>query len=720
MNKITKDKFGFSLLLFNIILYAGSISYFSYSLFLLQKIETFLRISIVLAFIILAVIVIILFIKYLFKRKKIKIVLITIFTIIFSCAISFVSYNINKIYSAIASITTNSQTYSASIVANINSGFNSIEDIDSAKIGILSDKDSVDGYQIPQEIISDNNLTNELIEYNNYLDLINDLLHEKIDLIFLPTNYSILFANVEGLNDLNTKTKIIFTKDKNIKVEKTLNTKNLDQPFTALIMGVDSENEEIKGSSFNGDSLILITFNPKTLNSTMLSIPRDTYTSISCFAGQKKNKITHAAWYGESCMMKTIEKMFDIDIDYFVKINFKGVVKIVDSLGGIDVDVPFSFCEQNSNREFGNNTVYVKQGFQTLNGEQALALARNRHPWTEYCSKEWTSYSSNDFVRGQNQQLVIQAMANKLKNVSSVDTFYEMLNSISQSMETNMSTENILSFYNVAKDILIKNTNTSTNLSDLIGFERLYLSGYDKMIVDYDSISDSGSKLTLYNFVPYQGSIDDISRAMKINLGILKDEPIKSFDFDINEPYEKIIIGKGKYNESGIALLPSFVGKNLTEVQSYCSARGISLTVNKVKTISSSYDGMVATQSLPSGMDVSFVSKSKGLTVGVYEYEKTTDNTNVVIPGLPTQNDDKKIDTSGNSNTTNNDQSSDNSGTTNNKPNNNSNSAGNNNTNNNSGTNNSGTNSDKPDDSSTVLDNIVPDNTINNENETNE
>ena len=640
MKKVTKDKFGFTLLLFNIILFALSISYFSYSLFLLQKIETLLRIGIISLIIIIAVICVVLIIKCLFNKKKGKVILITIFTIILSAGISFIGYNINKIYNAIASVTTNVQTYSSSIVALSSSNFNSISDIGSEKIGILSDKESVDGYQIPHEIISENKLNNELVEYNNYLDLINGLLNGDINLVFLPTNYSILFGNIEGLADLSSKTKIVFTKDKNLKVQKTFNSKNLDDPFSILLMGVDSENEEIKGSSFNGDSLILITFNPKTLNTTMLSIPRDTYTSISCFAGQKKNKITHAAWYGESCMMKTIENMFDIDINYFIKINFKGVVKIVDALGGVDVDVPFSFCEQNSNREFGSYTVYVKEGFQTLNGEQALALARNRHPWKEYCSKEWTNYNSNDFIRGQNQQMVIQAMLNKLKNVSSIDTFYEMLNSISQSMETNMSTENILSFYNIAKDILIKNTSSNDDLSSLIGFQRLYLSGYDQTIVDYDSNSDSGSRLALYNFVPYQGSINDISKAMKVNLGIIKDEPVKSFDFDINDPYEEFVIGKGNYNEGGISLLPSFVGRSLSEVQSYCSSRGISLNVNKVETISSSYDKLVSAQSLPAGMDVAFISRSKGLTVDVYEYKKKTDDTDTT--DKKTKKDDDK------------------------------------------------------------------------------
>ena len=651
MKKLTNDKMSLTLLIFDILILSISIGSFSYGLILLENIETPLRIGIIVFLIILSVLFIKTIIKNIFKKKKLKTIIITIISIIIAAVMIIIGYNINKIYNAIANISTTSQTYSSSIVTRIDSEINDINDLKEEKIGILSDKESIDGYQIPQEIIKDNNLNNELVEYNNYLDMINALLDEKINAIFLPTNYSILFANIQGLEKLKEQTKIIYTKDKNIKVQKTLNSKNLDEPFTILLMGVDSENEEIKGSSFNGDSLVLITFNPKTLDATMLSIPRDTYVPITCFAGQKKNKITHAAWYGESCMMSTIENMFDINIDYYIKINFAGVVKIVDTLGGIDVNVPYSFCEQNSKREFGNSTVYVREGLQTLNGEQALALARNRHPWTEYCSWEWTNYNSNDFVRGQNQQLVIQGMLNKIKNINSVDTFYDMLNNISMSMETNMSTENILSFYNIAKDILLKNTSDTTNLSELIGFERMYLSGYDQMIVDYDGINDTGSGLSLYNFVPYRGSMEDISDAMKENLGLKEKTITKQYDFDINEEYEPHVIGKGYYEDYSLSLLPSFVGRDISEVQNYCNSRGISLTINKVSTNSRSLDGEVMTQSLPAGMDAQYAGS---MTVSVAEYGKTI---------IDDDNDDSKI--------TDNDTNTDNTNSTDNDDNNN-------------------------------------------------
>ncbi len=149
--------------------------------------------------------------------------------------------------------------------------------------------------------------------------------------------------------------------------------------------------------------------------------------------------------------MDTITNFTGIDIDYFVKINFKGVVKMVDTLGGVEVDVPYSFCEQDSNRKFGNNTIYVKAGLQTLYGEQALAFARNRHTWPEYCGIEWSNYVSNDFIRGQNQQTIIRALLNKIGDVKSLDTVYNLLDVIGDSMETNMTTSEILSFYNIAK-----------------------------------------------------------------------------------------------------------------------------------------------------------------------------------------------------------------------------------------------------------------------------
>ena len=153
MKKLTKNKFGFSLLIVNIIMLAISISYFSYTLTLLGKIETTLRIGIIVFLIILSVLFIRTIIKSIFKEKKTPIIIITIISLIISVGLIIAGYNINRIYSAIASISATEQTYSSSIVTRIDSEIADLNTLGDTKIGMLSDTESIDGYQIPQEII---------------------------------------------------------------------------------------------------------------------------------------------------------------------------------------------------------------------------------------------------------------------------------------------------------------------------------------------------------------------------------------------------------------------------------------------------------------------------------------------------------------------------------------------------------------------------------------
>lgn len=561
--KKCKLKYKLILLIMTCIFSIFSSIYVSYSLILLNGIENHIR------FVVIGIILILLiclFLKYLisyFNHKK-RYYFYTIFLIIYSIILLFVGKTILKTYQTIDNLTTNKMLYSSSLV--------SLDDELSkdGKIGILKDKTSIDGNQIPKEIIEEKKLKNEVVEYDSYISLLNALENE-VEAVFLPTSYSLKFQNVEGINIDLSKLKIIYTKEKTVKNE-TNNSKTLEEPFTILLMGVDSEVENIANSTFNGDSLMLLTFNPKTLSTTILSIPRDAYVPIACFEGKRKNKITHAAWYGESCMIETIEDFTNIKIDYYVKINFTGIVKLVDNLGGIELDIPYSFCEQNSKREWGENTIYVEEGHQLLSGEQALAYSRNRHPNPAYCSSKWTDYVSNDFIRGQHQQEVLKAILNKLKNVNSLDIVYKLLETISSNMQTNMSTNEILSLYNVGKDILSKNTG---NVEDLISMQKLYLSGKDAYI--YDTYTG----LTLYNYVLYDESLEEVIKAMKVNLELEEEEIIKEFSFDIKEEYEEKVIGKGEYTKiSSYQTLPNFYGDS--EYQARKTAKELEIKVTFV------------------------------------------------------------------------------------------------------------------------------------------
>lgn len=587
----------------------GSSVYILYALSLLSGIETFIRIIFSITLVLITLILCLSFIKSFYKRKS-KYLLYIPFVFIYCFILILFGYYIIKTYKAIDKLTTSDTTYSSSLVSLVSNKATSLDNLKDGKIGMVDDENNVIGYQVPKEIISENNITNKVVEYKSYIDIINALYDEEIEYGFLPTNYAVMFETMEEIDfsTIRDDTKIIYTKDKTVENETVSSGTTLDKPFTILLMGVDSENESIAGSSFNGDSLILITFNPTTLSSTILSIPRDSYVPIMCFAGQKKNKITHAAWYGESCMISTIQNFTGIPIDYFIKINFKGVVKLVDTLGGVKVDVPYAFCEQDSNRKFGNNTIYVEQGLQVLNGEQALAFSRNRHPWPEYCPAKYSNYVSNDFIRGQNQQIVIRSLLNKFKEINSLDTVYSLLDTIGASMQTNMTTNEILSLYNITKDILVKSN--GQDMDDLLSIQRLYLSGYDKYIYD------SASKLSLYNYVLYTGSINDVSNAMKINLGLIQPTMIKQFAFSIDEPYEEVVIGKGYYTASSVdadGTLPDFVGD--TEQQARTTARRIGVSVSfeykKVK----NGNNTVISQNYPENTKLSGISNLV-LTIG--------------------------------------------------------------------------------------------------------
>ena len=567
--------------------------------------------------------------KLLLKRKaKFSILFIVMF--IYSLTNFYLASKIDFVLNRFSEMSSNTTNYETSLVTKKENNLNQISDLKDLPLGILNDENSVDGYILAKEIIKSEKLqNNELKTYDNYVALINALYSDEVKAIFLPSNYSVRFSSIESLANIKEETTVITTKAKSVK-NKVTKKSTLNEPFAVLLMGVDSEYEDIKDSSFNGDSLMLLTFNPNTLNTTVLSIPRDTYVPIACFNGERKNKITHAAWYGQECMIETIQNFLDIKIDYYVKLNFKGLVKLVEALGGIDVEVPYSFCDQDSYRRWGEFAIYVEEGLQHLNGEQALALARNRHYPNDGSSDgaqmqllcpDYDGGNRNDFTRGQNQQLVMKAILNKAKSIRSIDALEDLLSAVSVSLETNMTKQEILSLYNVAENILLRSKDEKAE--ELLGMQRLYLSGIDSYIYDYSSINDQGTELTLYNFVPYNGSIEDIKEEMKFNLE-LKDAYIeKNFAFDVDEEYEEKVIGKGYYRENNLlTLLPDFTGKDKNKAVEFCEEYGISLKINEVS--SNSTKGIILSQSLHADMDVTFIDKNKGLTITVAKGSNTS------------------------------------------------------------------------------------------------
>ena len=276
--------------------------------------------------------------------------------------------------------------------------------------------------------------------------------------------------------------------------------KPITNNVSVLVMGVDESDVRGKeyGEAIRTDALLLATFNKDSKTVKLLSIPRDTYTYIPI--EKKKDKITHAHAFGSAkngknggpqASIDAVEKLMNVPVDYFVKFNFKSFIKIVDDLGGIEVDVPVEFTEQDSNDNA--EAIHLEKGVQKLNGEEALALARTRH-------------IDSDAMRGQRQQLVIEAILKKLTSVGSVTKVGNIIDDINGQFVTNLTFDDMLSFYKYGSDSEI---------------EKLQIQGDDcYMEKGDDTCSKSAGGGRTYYYNPDKKELAKVTNDLRTHLGL--------------------------------------------------------------------------------------------------------------------------------------------------------------------------------------------------------
>lgn len=581
------------------LLFLSSVVFMIQSLLLLKNIETVLRVFIIIFLIIGFVGYIFLSIIFLFSKKYKKYIINSVIISILSIGFIILSIYINKTYNIVDNMNKRMITYSTSLVVMKDTEFKNDKDF---VVGMISDESNIEGNVLANKLIDKKKLDKiDIKYYDDNLEMLNDLYNGSIKGILISSNYVLSYQGYENYVNIKTDTKVVYTYREKMKNQdiKLGSNKSLTEPFTILLLGVDSEVDGLdQNTVFNGDTMMLITFNPKTLNTTIFSIPRDTYVPISC-NGKRSNKINSSAIGGATCVINTIQDLIGIDIDYYVKINFKGVVDLVEALKGIEVNVPVDFCEQDSNRMY-ENEICLSKGLQTLNGEQALALSRHRH-----------SLPLGDFQRVQHQQLVVEAMAKKVKTIRSVNMFYDVLNAVSKNIETNVSTDEMLNLYNVGKKMMFEN-GASLNI------EKTYLTGYDLTML----IPGLGN---VYTFQYYPESLNEIIKAMKVNLGLEEPELVKTFNFSVNYEFEVPVIGKQYYSVKRNEALPNFIGSNINYLNTWASSRNISVNVNYITEGMSGYDesknGIIVSQNIEKGTLVSSISS---ITVGVVKVNDVT------------------------------------------------------------------------------------------------
>lgn len=188
----------------------------------------------------------------------------------------------------------------------------------------------------------------------------------------------------------------------------TITKDEFEDVITIALFGSDSRNVT-NMSSGRTDSIIIASLNPKTKSIKLLSIPRDTYVNIP---GYGMDKINHAyAYGGEQLLIKTINSNFGLAITEFVTIDFLGLAKIINAMGGIEIEITKAEMEvinqyliEIYELEGKQYVPLNKYGKITLNGEQAVAHCRNR-------------YVGSDFTRAERQRNVITAVVNKVSTL---------------------------------------------------------------------------------------------------------------------------------------------------------------------------------------------------------------------------------------------------------------------------------------------------------------
>ena len=254
---------------------------------------------------------------------------------------------------------------------------------------------------------------------------------------------------------------------------------NSVENMSVLFIGVDDSENRNFGDSTRSDALILATFNKKDKSVKLLSIPRDSYVYVP--EKDRNTKINHAYAYGGArTTVETVEELMGFDIDYYVRMNFYAFIDIVDALGGIEVDVPYELREKDSTDK--NDAIYLKEGLQTVDGEEALAFARTRH-------------MDNDIERGKRQQQVMEAVIDKAASISSFTKFADLIDAIGNNMKTNLTFSQMKSLLAFA----VTNTNELTT-------ETLQLQGEDGYIDD------------VYYFILDEEALEETKESMEAHL----------------------------------------------------------------------------------------------------------------------------------------------------------------------------------------------------------
>ncbi len=352
----------------------------------------------------------------------------------------------------------------------------SIYDTKGYNFGILATNDRANTDKALTEVkaaVAEDPLTTE---YQDNDTLIDALYAKDVNAIFINEANRALIE--EYYKTFSEDTRVLNTH----KVETVIQEEQrLDDitttPFNVYLSGIDVYGD-IKTTS-RSDVNVIATVNPNTKEILLTTTPRDYYVPLSVSNGIP-DKLTHAGIHGVDCSVKTLEMLYDIDIDYYVRVNFTSIRKIVDLLGGVRVYSDYDFTS-----DWGPS---FKKGYNKVNGKQALAFCRERH-----------HFADGDAQRGRDHQHMIEAILNKAMSPDILPNYADLLKTASKNFQTNMSTKEITA--------LVK----------------MQLNDMAQWTVKYANAEGTGAKMTTYAYqsrrlyvcVPDNDSVAKITKRIK-------------------------------------------------------------------------------------------------------------------------------------------------------------------------------------------------------------
>ncbi len=350
---------------------------------------------------------------------------------------SYYLYRTSGTLSAITAVKKTSNN-KVSLIVPVDSSIETPEDIAGKRVGVLKNIDKGGTEQALTQLEKRTDAQYELVELDSVPQEVLSLYTGEVDAIVLNEAYRTNVMELEGYEDFSDRTRVLFQASfKTDATNEALAVSDVTtRPYNILISGNDTYGDV--GELSRSDVNMIVTINPVTSTVLLTSIPRDSYVPVDCgdayaCAQGQLDKITHTGINGITSTKQTLEQLLDIDINYTFRVNFSSVTNIVDSLGGIDIEVPEGQAVETF---YADSTLEgVTEGRNHLDGERALAFARERY-----------AYIDGDHQRVRNQQMVLKAIFDKATSPEIIVNYPNLLQALESAFDTTLTQDEITNF----------------------------------------------------------------------------------------------------------------------------------------------------------------------------------------------------------------------------------------------------------------------------------